>query len=282
MTSPRADALLASPISLELFHLIEWRHETSLTDDELLDRAFQARRIGSVYRGDYADNLAFLRARAATYEATAEHVAARMEHWWDPLNRAAQVWAHPTSGPPTASDLVTDLSQFSVETPKPRHAFWTCTFVPRIVTPWIKHGERPLQSAGAWLLNVSAQSRVFEVHSPEDWWELAHAYPATTSGFKYAMMPLPSHPGVLTSDRSSRNARVDPDWEAVAHDWDGVHVSMAGVMAAEDVTFERDGVITELRGWDVESTVWVRWVFNSVEELRVHDRVPDPGSRGDG
>lgn len=41
-------------------------------------------------------------------------------------------------------------------------------------------------------------------------------------------------------------------------------------MTAEDVTFDRDGVVTELRGWDVESTVWLRWVFNSVEEIDVH------------
>lgn len=278
MASPHAEALLASPISLELFYLIEWRQETSLTDDELMERAFEARQIGSVYRGDYAENLAFLRSRASTYDAMAEDVAARMGQWWDPLNRALQVWAHPTSAAPTASDLVTELTQFSVETPKPRRALWTCTVVPRIVTPWIKHGERPLQTAHTWLLTVSAQARVFEVASPEDWWELAHSYPARTPGFKYAMMPLPSHPGVLTSDRSSRYARVDPDWEALANDWDGVHVSMAGVMTAEDVTFERDSVVTELRGWDVESTVWLRWVFDSVEEIGVDGRAPGPGS----
>jgi hypothetical protein len=45
---------------------------------------------------------------------------------------------------------------------------------------------------------------------------------------------------------------------------------MAGVMTAEDVAFERDGVVTELRGWDVESTVWFTWVFDSVKELDVH------------
>ena len=42
---------------------------------------------------------------------------------------------------------------------------------------------------------------------------------------------------------------------------------MAGVMTAEDVAYERDGVVTELRGWDMESTVWLRWIFTSVEEL---------------
>jgi hypothetical protein len=45
---------------------------------------------------------------------------------------------------------------------------------------------------------------------------------------------------------------------------------MAGVMTAQDVSFERDAVVTELRGWDVESTVWMRWTLDSVEEIDVH------------
>lgn len=267
MTSPRANALLRSPIGLELLYLIEWRQEASLTDDELLDRVLEARSSASVYRGDYVEHVGFLRAQAARYVVWAERIAARMEHWWDPLNRSGQVWAHPTPAPPVPTKLVTELTQFSVETPKPRRAFWTCTFVPRVVTPWLKHGERPLEDARIWLLTVSDQARVFEVQSPEDWWKLAQSYPAKTPGFTYAMTPLSMHPGVLTSDRSSRHARVDPDWQAVARDWDGVHLSMAGVMTAEDVPLERDGVVTELRGWEVESTVWLRWVFDSVEEV---------------
>jgi hypothetical protein len=266
MTSARAQALLRSPVGLELFYLIKWRHETSLTDDELMDRAYQARQMASVYRGDYDEHVALLGSKAASYEASAQDIAARMERWWSPLDRSAQVWAHRSSGPPAESNLVTDLSQFSVETPKPLHALWTCTFVTGTVSPWLQHAERD-KAARPWLLTVSADARVFEVHSPEDWWELAHAYPAKAPGFSYALVPYQSRPGVYTADRSSRTARVDPDWHALACEWDGVHVSMAGVMTGEDVRFERNGVVTQLRAWEVESTVWLRWVFTSAKSL---------------
>jgi hypothetical protein len=272
MTSPRAEALLRSPTGLELFHLIEWRQETSLTDQELMARAIEARSSASVYRGDHVDHLKVLRAQAPRYESRAECLAARMERWWAPLDRGEQVWVHRSSDPPSASGLVTDLTQFSVETPKPKHALWTCTLTPVNLSPWLDWPENLHRqgSQQAWMLGVSGTARVAEVHSPEDWWELAHAYPAKTPAFKYALMPLASHPSVLTQDRSSVNSRLDPDWQALAHDLDGVHVSMAGVMTAEDVAFERDGVVTELRGWDVESTVWFTWVFDSVKELDVH------------
>jgi len=271
MTSPRAEALLRSPIGLELFYLIEWRQETSLKDDELLARAREARRSATVYRGDYVEHVRFLRSQAPRYEDQAENVAARMERWWAPLDRTAQVWAAQSSVWPMTSELVTDLSQLHPETPKPKAAMWTSTFVPRTISPWLDWPENinRREPYKTWRLAVSDTARVAEVHSPEDWWELAHAYPASAPGFKYTLMPLASHPGVHTQDRSNVNARLDPDWQALAEDWDGVHVSMAGVMTAEDVAFERHGLVTELRGWELESTVWLRWVFDSVEELDV-------------
>jgi hypothetical protein len=64
--------------------------------------------------------------------------------------------------------------------------------------------------------------------------------------------------------------RLDPDWSKVAADWDGVHLSVGGWLTAEDVPYESGGVITELRGWDVESTAWFRWSFDDVEPIDLH------------
>jgi hypothetical protein len=226
--SARARALLGSPITLELFRLIDGRQETSLTDDELMERASEARQLGSVYRGDYEENVAFLRARAAAYEAMAKDVATRMEHWWAPLDRTAQVWTHRGIGPRAASDLVVDLTPRHAEAPKPSHALWTSTCTPATLSQWLQHPESRFEEVhSSWRLTVSDRARVFEVHSPEDWWELAHSYPSEARGFKYALAPHRSHPGAMAADRSARHARIDPSWKAIAHDWDGVHVSMA-------------------------------------------------------
>jgi hypothetical protein len=224
----------------------------------------------SVYRGDYHNHLRFLREQAHRYEGQAEWVASRMASWWKPVDRDAQVWAYGTPGPPSRPELKTDLSQFGPEVPKPKRALWTSTALPGLLSPWLESGENLQRSEPhrLWKLGASSGARVAEVHSPFDWWGLASAYPSRIPGFRYALVPDPSHPGVLTSDRSEGHARCDPDWGRLAEDWDAVHVSMAGVMTAEDVAYERDGFVTELRGWEMESTVWLRWVFTSVEELR--------------
>jgi hypothetical protein len=86
---------------------------------------------------------------------------------------------------------------------------------------------------------------VFEIHSPADWADLASTYP-------------------------SGHSPIDPDWAEVANDWDGVHLSRGGLVTAQDVAYALDNDTTELRGWDMESTAWLRWSFASVERLDSH------------
>jgi hypothetical protein len=107
---------------------------------------------------------------------------------------------------------------------------------------------------------VSTGARVYEINSPRDWWNLAASHPADAPGYRYTP----------NQDRSPSLARIDPDWSKVAQDWDAVHLSVGGMLTAEDVAFNRDGVRAELRDWDLESTCLLRWVFTSVERLDVH------------
>lgn len=100
------------------------------------------------------------------------------------------------------------------------------------------------------------------------WWRSTHP----PSGGHFATAYRNDEPGYTTTlcgDRSPEFARVDPDWSKVVRDWDGVHLSTGGYLTTEDVSFQREGVKTELRGWNMESTVWLRWAFSSVEALRI-------------
>ena len=53
-----------------------------------------------------------------------------------------------------------------------------------------------------------------------------------------------------------------PDWKRVAHDWDGVHLSWAGMLTCEghviDVPALGSDVVTMLRFWFTERTLWLR------------------------
>ena len=56
-----------------------------------------------------------------------------------------------------------------------------------------------------------------------------------------------------------------PDWKAVARHCDGVHVTLRAVGATQGICFRlSDGVVAPPY-WDVETTFWLRWVFEHVE-----------------
>ncbi len=61
--------------------------------------------------------------------------------------------------------------------------------------------------------------------------------------------------------------RLVPDFAAVARDWDAVHLTLGGLLTAEQVRVDGPGGATELQGWDAEQTVWLRWVFDEVTRL---------------
>lgn len=91
-------------------------------------------------------------------------------------------------------------------------------------------------------------ARVYSVTTPEDWHHLATTYRAR-------------EPGGLSEDV------IVPDFSSVASDWDGVHLSFAGVLACDQVRVETAAGVTELQSWEAEQTVWLRPVFADVTRL---------------
>ena len=67
-------------------------------------------------------------------------------------------------------------------------------------------------------------------------------------------------PGGLASD-------VAPDWVAVRREWDGVHLSFGGLLAASLVPLGRAGERTALWTWECEQTCWLRDVFAARADL---------------
>ena len=256
MPSSRASALLESPIGLQLLVLIAQQEPLGLHESDIAELFGQARALASRFRGDYPEHVESLRRQAPGLADQATALASRMSSWWNPLDRGAQVWIGKDVSVPAADRISIDLERFGLETTKPKRAMWTSTRSGGNISQWLSHGERQ-GAAFAWGLRVSSEARVAEIHGPEDWRSFAVAYRDAT-------------PGYVPNDRTNSAERIDPDWRRVAVDWDGVHLSTGGYLTAEDVPVSRDGMVTELRGWDLESTVWLRWAFSSVERLDVH------------
>ena len=156
-----------------------------------------------------------------------------------------------------------------------------------------------------WQIPIHAGVRLWNVNSPSDWIRLVETY------LKFATRPhirweLPG-PGQFPSDtkmlrsftyqnavRISVDCHVLPDWEAVADDFDGVHLSWAGFLIAEgSVSDLARGGVTMLRDGGSERTLWLHDVFENpaplapptisdrfgmdheIGESRVEDRLPE-------
>ena len=179
--------------------------------------------------------------------------------WFSNLNRQCQEWMSRTGLPPEASSLHPDLSSYGAGNTKPRRTLWTTTSLNAHTSSWLKYyavsGEvvpRRASPYPRWRLHVVPAARVYEIHGPRDWQSLCLAYPA---------------PSCMAYPTCRPDDLIEPDWQAVSQDWDGVHLSVGGLLTTERVRWGMPGMQTHLFGWDVESTTWLRWVIDSTERL---------------
>jgi hypothetical protein len=125
-----------------------------------------------------------------------------------------------------------------------------------------------------WRLPVTREVRIWDIDRPSDWVALVEAYPAIPESAPYPGWELPApnqHRWNLqalpanTNQHAARSAvrrRVSIDWDAVAADYQGLHLSWAGFLTTEGYISDLgDGDITMLRHWGSEATIWFDDVF---------------------
>jgi hypothetical protein len=206
----------------------------------------------SPYLPEYPERVHALAAKAPLMWEDALHLLnlPAADTWFADIERTRQVWVAPRDVVERLQQVPdnTDLTQFGGGIPKPRSAIWTTTAISSGSSGWLTYlriGEdgRP-PPYRQWRVEVLASARVYEVHGPDSWRSLCLSYPGP----------------VL-------NGRLVPDWHAVGHDWDGIHLSTGGLLTAERVAVGATNPQTELKGWGCESTVWLGWFFGKTERL---------------
>lgn len=183
--------------------------------------------------------------------------------WFGPLDRASQLvaWGPGGAPPPADSEALPRPSPpdrpptaWECYAQKPEWGLYTSTAFGDLSAAVIGAAEcagdlGPLELPfPRYLLRVSSTARIYEVDSPDAWRRLCLAYPAPDRG-------------------SLTGGLVVPDFAAVARDWDGVHVTLGGLLTADQVQLDGPEGPTALQGWDTEATVWLRWVFDKVTRL---------------
>ena len=218
----------------------------------------------SIYDTDhhlYAAELPVLaRERAAQARAAIEHTGTAW--WFNDIDLNAQAWVslHWTN-PPLKFIYGTPPNTMGWQRPpnpsrrweryaqKPRGTQITSTlYGPHLTSKLVAYGERvgdlmcefPL---AWWSMRFLEEVRVFEIHGPADWHNLCVRYPA----------------------KGTEDSRLVPNWGAVAEEWDGVHLSLGGVLTAEQNRYESPAGWTMLDSWHAEQTYWLRALETETE-----------------
>ena len=188
--------------------------------------------------------------------------------WFVDLDRKRQEWVSPTALAPVSSSFSPDLHPVGSGITKARGTLWTSTSLSNSSSGWLHYmrggAERRLPPYHRWHLDVLPTARIYEVHGPQAWHTLCLSYPAPSCLAYQVGLPEALIRGTL-------NGFIEPNWQGVVQDWDGIHLSVGGLLTTERVIWGEPGAQTHLFSWDVESTMWLRWAFGWVE------RLPDVG-----
>ena len=65
-----------------------------------------------------------------------------------------------------------------------------------------------------------------------------------------------------------------PDWRSVAVDWDGVHLSLGGVLSCEQARYEQGVEWSMMRWWHTERMLWLRRLDIAGERMVDFQREP--------
>ena len=81
--------------------------------------------------------------------------------------------------------------------------------------------------------------------------------------------------------RGSEGDRLVPNWGAVSEEWDGVHLSLGGLLTSEQNRYESSDGWTMLDFWHAEQTHWLRGIDTEVKRQPDFDRgLGSPPIRG--
>lgn len=209
--------------------------------------------------------------RAPIASAIAERFGDELEA---PLDRSGQLWW--TDGSPWLEscaplfgrlDDVYGAGEFTTA------GLWTAADPPaEALVEMVGAWEYETGPVTRWWLPVRPEARVFEINRPADWARLVTAHPRRArphpgwelpgvNQHRHEIAPLFAVAGQRAA-RTSVGEHLVPDWQSVADEYDGVHLSWAGFVTAEGCIVDLGGGdVAMLRYWFSERTLWLADVF---------------------
>ena len=191
--------------------------------------------------------------------------------WWDALDRDAQLWTTQANGEPFPAP-----GRFPTPHAPPDRSGRYAQHPVRAVYTSTRYDDQSAllvaghTNLGDWNLQppierkrvrIHPDARVVELHDAVSWHRFVLGYPA--DGFHGTH----GWPGMRDDLPWGQGGGIVPDWAAVADEWDGVHVSLWGMLMIEQVRVTSDAGWTEHWGQSGERTLWLRDVLMDVEDI---------------
>lgn len=171
--------------------------------------------------------------------------ASAAARWWSgTVFDRLQVWIGGAAAAPTEGTIAPGLAG------KPPTAIWTSSALAGHPSAWWPvlrdgaDGSPPDGPHSIWRITPHPEARVFEIRVPSDWQWLCEAFPGPV-----------------------RERLVLPDWEAARDLYDGIHLTVEGLIRVHGVELETHRGPTMLDDWDAESTAWLHWSVIDLERL---------------
>jgi hypothetical protein len=192
--------------------------------------------------------------------------------WWSsPWNAREQIWLSEPSEQP-------DPARPANPAPgKPPALLWTSSTVQEMPSSWWPVVTRgilgEINELLAWKVTFVPGLRVFEIRTADDWRWLCERFP----GERRALQWPAAEPGLISRRGwfrrrvpgcpERRSALVDPHWSEVRSEFDGLHLTTAGLVTAQGVPIRCGEDVSMLWGWDAESTAWLTWPVESMHPV---------------
>jgi hypothetical protein len=174
-----------------------------------------------------------------TAEATLDTPAAG---WWEePVRRHQQVALRAPSDPLHPAGTRFDFEELHNWASKPITALSTFTALPGLPLQLMAEAWElvDISHVEGWRVGVTPDAGVYEIRDPSDWITLCLRYPQDATANYKRWWPEWGVDGTQI---------IVPDWASVASDWDGVHLTMVGLLTTEGLPLSLDGSTTLLEG----------------------------------
>jgi hypothetical protein len=270
----RAEALLDSPAGCVLLLIAE---EHDLTPEDLARHDIGLAAIASAvaqispWSGSHDRMVRHALDERDRLRERALHLASHpgIAWWWEPVDREHQLWLPQHDGficPDEVWELRPRGKPSSMEryVHEPRPVVSTSNAYGNL-SPELAH---VLVFGGDWDLEfpinirhvtIRHTARILELNSAREWHDLVRRYPA--DGYHA------THPDDFDTPWGVAEGMVVPDWRAISFDWDGVHITPWAYLTANQVRITSDISWTEPWSWEGPHTVWLDWMFDSLDDL---------------